>query len=148
MMRLLWVLAMGLLLGGCAFFHPVADVRMNAGDSLNPDSEKRASPVLVRLYQLRQPDAFRDAGFDALHEDPEKVLGDDLLGMEETMLRPGGDWYTERALAEGTRYLGVTAAFRNIDDARWRLVQPADGIFFVPGIDLRVDGVEISNRDD
>ncbi|PAU82136.1 type VI secretion system lipoprotein TssJ [Halovibrio salipaludis] len=148
MMRWLWVLAMGVMLGGCAFFHPVADVRMKAGDSVNPDSEDRASPVLVRLYELREPDAFRDAGFDALHEDPEAVLGDDLLGMEETMLRPGSDWYTERALADDTRYLGVTAAFRNIDDARWRLVRPADGIFFVPGIDLRVDGVGIRNRDD
>lgn len=148
MKRLLGILAMGLMLGGCAFFRPVVDVQVTAGESLNPDSGDRASPVLVRLYELRKPDTFRDAGFDALHGDPEAVLGDDLLGMTETMLRPGGDWHMQRALSAETRYLGVTGAFRNIDDARWRVVQPADGIFFVPGIDLRVDGVEISNRDD
>lgn len=142
------ILAMVLMLGGCAFFHPVADVRVTAGESVNPDSGERASPVLLRVYELRSRDAFRDAGFDALHDDPEAVLGDDLVGMEETMLRPGGSWHTERALQDGTRYLGVTAAFRNIDDARWRVTRPADGIFFVPGIDLRVNGVEIRDRDD
>ncbi|KAA8982816.1 MULTISPECIES: type VI secretion system lipoprotein TssJ [Gammaproteobacteria] len=142
------ILAMVLMLGGCAFFHPVADVRVTAGESVNPDSGERPSPVLLRVYELRSRDAFRDAGFDALHDDPEAALGEDLVGMEETMLRPGGSWQTERALQEGTRYLGVTAAFRNIDDARWRVTRPTDGIFFVPGIDLRVDGVEIRDRDD
>ncbi|MEQ6885538.1 type VI secretion system lipoprotein TssJ [Salicola sp. Rm-C-2C1-2] len=148
MMRLLGALAMGLMLGGCAFFRPVVDVQVTAGDSLNPDSGDRASPVLVRLYELRKADTFQDAGFEALHGNPEAMLGDELLGVTETMLRPGGDWSTQRALSAETRYIGVTAAFRNIDDARWRVVKPADGIFFVPGIDLRVDGVEISNRDD
>ena len=148
MMRLLWIVVMTLMLGGCAFFHPVADVHVTAGESVNPDSGERASPVLLRVYELRSRDAFRDAGFDALHDDPEAALGEDLLGMAETMLRPGGSWHTERALQDGTRYLGVTAAFRNIDDARWRVIRPTDGIFFVPGIDLRVDGVEIRDRDD
>lgn len=147
-MRLLWVMATVLMLGGCAFFNPVADVRVTAGESLNPDSGERASPVLLRLYELKSRDAFREAGFDALHDDPEAVLGDDLLGMEVTMLRPGGSWHTERALQDETRYLGVTAAFRNIDKARWRMIRPADGIFFVPGMDLRVEGVEIRDRDD
>ncbi|XOZ32451.1 type VI secretion system lipoprotein TssJ [Halomonadaceae bacterium KBTZ08] len=147
-MRLLCALVMGLMLGGCAFFHPVADVQVSAGEEVNPDSEGRASPVLVRLYELKAPDAFKDAGFDPLHGDPESVLGDDLLGMKETMLRPGESWHIERALKDETHYLGVSAAFRDIDDAHWRVVRSTNGIFFVPGIELRVDGVEIKNRDD
>ncbi|WP_148416944.1 type VI secretion system lipoprotein TssJ, partial [Haloferax sp. KTX1] len=128
-MRLGLVLGTVLMLGGCAFFHPVADVHVTAGESVNPDSGDRASPVLLRVYELRSRDTFRDAGFDALHDDPEAALGEDLVAMEETMLRPGGSWHAERALQDGTRYLGVTAAFRNIDDARWRVIRPTDGIF-------------------
>jgi type VI secretion system protein VasD len=55
-----------------------------------------------------------------------KVLGADLLAMDEMVLVPGEARRIEYAPVFGTMYLGVVAGFRQLDRAVWRVVEPID----------------------
>ena len=93
---------------------------METTADLNPDPGGRPSPVVVRVYQLRSPGAFDSADFFALYDNEIATLGQNLITREEFELQPGEsrEYNTELDLA--TKYLGVIAAFRDLENARWR----------------------------
>jgi type VI secretion system protein VasD len=95
------------------------------GSELNPNAEGRASPVVVRIYELAAAPAFEAAAFTALFEHPAEALRSDLLAQEEFVLRPGEIQQHDRAaLAPRVQALGVVAAFRELDRAVWHLLVP------------------------
>ncbi|MBB4286254.1 type VI secretion system lipoprotein TssJ [Roseospira goensis] len=91
-----------------------------ADDQVNPNPAGRASPVRVTVFWLRQAAAFQNADFFALADDPAAVLGDDLAGSETLFVRP----QSQQSLSGGTRpgvaYVGVVAAYRDLDGVSWR----------------------------
>jgi type VI secretion system protein VasD len=94
---------------------------METSPDLNPDPGGRPSPVVVRVYQLRSPGAFQNADFFALYDNEIATLGQNLITpAEEFQLQPdeSREYKTELDLA--TKYLGVIAAFRDLENARWR----------------------------
>jgi type VI secretion system protein VasD len=94
---------------------------MEASLYLNPDPGGRPSPVVVRVYQLRSPGAFQNADFFPLYDNEIATLGQNLITpAEEFQLQPdeSREYKTELDLA--TKYLGVIAAFRDLENARWR----------------------------
>lgn len=119
-------------LAGCAGAPPppkpaaatTVNLAFAAAADANPDARGRASPVAVRVYALRASAGFEAADFFALQEGDTGALGADLLQREELVLRPG----ERRALAlqppAGTQAIGVVVAYRDLDRARWRAVQP------------------------
>ena len=78
------------------------------------------SPVVVRVYQLKSPAAFEEADYFQLDKSESDVLGDDLLGKDEYFLSPGASQTVVSEVSPDTRYLGLVAAFYNIDAASWR----------------------------
>jgi type VI secretion system protein VasD len=127
MMRLAAVLitaAMLGLLGGCA--KPAIDLAVASQTNVNPDHTGRPSPVIVKVFEMRSDLAFNQADFRPLFESPVKVLGADLLAMDEMVLVPGEARRIEYAPVFGTMYLGVVAGFRQLDRAVWRVVEPID----------------------
>jgi len=54
--------------------------------NINPDENKRSSPVFVRLYELKSPDVFQKADFIDLYEHDAKVLGADYINKQ--VLKP------------------------------------------------------------
>ncbi len=78
------------------------------------------SPVVVRVYQLKSPAAFEEADYFQLANSEGDVLGDDLLGKDEYFLKPGESEVVVSEVNPDTRYLGLVAAFYNIDAATWR----------------------------
>ena len=98
------------------------------GPDLNPNSGGRASPVEVRIFDLAASKAFESADFQSLFEGAGEVLKQDLVAQEEFMLRPGDIQPRNRNLAPQVKVLGVTAAFRDVEHAIWRLTIPV-----VPG---------------
>jgi type VI secretion system protein VasD len=91
---------------------------------VNPDAAGRASPVVVRLFELKNLDAFGSADFFALSERGKETLGAELLATDEIVLRPGEQRRLERPLHDDTRFVAVVAAFRDLDRARWRASVP------------------------
>lgn len=112
---------------GCAsWFQPTTTLSFSVGETINPDSRDRPSPVVVRVHELSADDAFRDVDFFALYDDPNDALGESLLHEHEQMLRPGDPMDIALRLDGSTRYIGVLVAFQAIDEATWRVVIPAN----------------------
>ncbi len=123
---ILAVAALGLL-SGCpktvkSLIPTSMDARLVASASLNPDPSGRASPLVVRLYELKDRQAFDRADFFDLWDNEAATLGQDLVARDEIQLEPGQQRKLERHLDDATRYLGVVAAFRDLDNADWRSV--------------------------
>jgi type VI secretion system protein VasD len=122
---LILLLLLALPLAGCMKPSPTQlQARLAAAESLNPDVSGRPSPVVVRLYALRASSDFENADFFTLYDDEVAALKDGLLGREEMEIVPGGSLEISREFPPETRFLGVVAAFRDIDQARWRAVTP------------------------
>lgn len=118
----------GLLLTGCASSPPkAAKARMTvvAAADANPAADGRPSPVVLRIYQLKEDAKFTNADFFALFDNDQQALGGDLLAREEVELTPGERRELEFVVAGEAKYLGAMAAYRDIRNAQWRAVQPA-----------------------
>ena len=94
------------------------------GPNLNPNLEGHASPVVVRVFELKQTAAFRAANFSALFERSKEALGDGLVAQQEFILRPGEIRHYDRAGDPQPAALGLVAAFRTLDKDTWRVIVP------------------------
>lgn len=116
----------GALLAGCAPKPVVTTVSITlvAGADANPDARGRASPLTVRVYALKSPGPFEGADFFSLFEKDQATLGAELVQREEMLLRPGETRKLDLTLPPDAKAIGVMAAFRDLDRARWREVRP------------------------
>jgi type VI secretion system protein VasD len=113
------------LLAGCSTLSPYSHVtklnlKLTASDQLNPDLNGRPSPIVVRLYELKHPVAFENADFFSLYERAKESLAPDMVSTEELELRPGETVELKLSVEEGSRYVGVLAAYRDLPDTKWR----------------------------
>jgi type VI secretion system protein VasD len=102
-----------------------AHTRIVVGADANPDPSGRPSPVVVRVYQLRDDGEFAAADFFAIYDKEKETLAQSLVSRQEYVLSPGETRVLELPVNAQTRFLGVVAAFRDIRAARWRAVSQA-----------------------
>jgi type VI secretion system protein VasD len=95
---------------------------ISAGADVNPDAQNRASPIVVRLYLLKEDAAFRAADFYALYEKDQATLGGALVSREDFEFAPGEHHSEELNLPKDARFIGVVAAYRDLRNADWRAV--------------------------
>ena len=115
------------LLSGCSSLSPYStltklNLTLTASDQLNPDLHGRPSPVVVRLIELKHPVAFENADFFSLYERAKDSLAPDLVASEELEMRPGETVSLKLSVEEGSRYVGVLAAYRDLSGSQWRYV--------------------------
>jgi type VI secretion system protein VasD len=111
-------------LTGCSSGPAVLKAEVVAAAQVNPDNRKRPSPVVVRVYELKATTAFDSADFVSLFEKEQAVLGPDLVLREEFVLRPGETKTINKTLSPDTRFIGVLAAFRELERSRWHVAVP------------------------
>lgn len=121
------LMALALLLAGCSALSPYSELTklqltLDAGDQLNPDLNGRPSPIVVRLFELKHPVAFEHADFFSLYERAKESLAPDLVVSEELELRPGEQLALRLSVQPGSRYVGVLAAYRDLEQTQWRYV--------------------------
>ena len=97
---------------------------IQASPLVNPSTSKRPSPLLLRVYELKTAAGFNSADFMTLYQRDKAELGADMLGKEEFVLAPGESKTFSKTLSMDTRFLGVVAAFRDVEHARWRSIVP------------------------
>ena len=112
-------------LAGCASLSPYSTVtkvnlKLTANDQLNPDLNGRPSPIVISLFELKHPVAFENADFFSLYERAKDALTPDLVASEELELRPGETVELKLSVEEGSRFVGVLAAYRDLPDTQWR----------------------------
>jgi type VI secretion system protein VasD len=130
--RQLLLAGIGLTLVGCAASPPAAPVQpkiveptnlvitIAARSDVNPDIRGRASPLSLRLFELKSATAFQTADFFALYDRDQATLGGDMLGREELIVRPGETQSITRKANPDTRLVGIIAAFRDLEHSVWR----------------------------
>ncbi|WP_415055504.1 type VI secretion system lipoprotein TssJ [Halopseudomonas sp.] len=142
------------VLTGCSTVSPYSDLTkldltLEGSSQLNPDLNDRPSPIVLHLMELKHPVAFENADFFTLYQRPREALSPDLIAVEELELRPGEKRELKLAVQEGSRYVAVLAAYRNLPDTNWRFIIPLEekGL---NQIKLRLDaeGIRELNSDD
>jgi type VI secretion system protein VasD len=128
-----WVTALALaaLVSGCGSA-PVVEppppvtvaVNITADANLNPDVQGRASPLVVRVYELTDGSAFAAADFFALWGQEKVVLAATPAQRQEFSLAPGAAATATLKLDADVQQIGVAAAFRDIRNSTWRVVVP------------------------
>jgi len=97
--------------------------------------------------ELKHPVAFENADFFSLYQRPKEALAPDLVTQEELELRPGETRELKVSVQEGSRYVGVLAAYRDLPEASWRYVIAIDEQQR-NAANLRLDERGIRNLDD
>src|SRR4051812_20979385 len=87
---------------------------------VNPDASGRASPVVVRVYQLRNDGEFVASDFFPLYDREKEILGASFISREEYVLAPGESRTLALPIDANARFIGVIAAYRDIRASHWR----------------------------
>jgi type VI secretion system protein VasD len=95
---------------------------------VNPDDKLRASPIQIRIYELKDVSSFETADYIALARSDKKTLGDDLLFKDEFILRPGEKREIKRKGNVSTTAIGIVAGYRDIDRSNWKVTYKIDGV--------------------
>jgi type VI secretion system protein VasD len=95
-------------------------VEAAAAADVNPDPEGRASPVIVRIYQLADDAAFGKAELFPLWDQEAQTLAATTVGRHEMRLAPGGRGEFAFKLDPQVRSIGVAAAYRDFRNATWK----------------------------
>jgi type VI secretion system protein VasD len=99
-----------------------AHAQLIVSSDANPDNSGRASPVVVRLFQLKNDGEFATADFFALYDKEKETLGASFISREEYVLNPGETRALELAVNPDARFVAALAAFRDIRSAQWRAI--------------------------
>lgn len=124
-LKILTALTTLVLLAGCSSMSPYSHItklnlKLTASDQLNPDLNGRPSPIVVQLFELKHPVSFENADFFSLYERAKQTMAPDMVASEEMELRPGETVELKLSVEEGSRYVGVLAAYRDLADTQWR----------------------------
>lgn len=136
------ILAVGCGSGG----PPLLQGSIKADPTTNPDARGRPSPIVVRVYELKALGAFNTADFFSLFDKESEALGSELVGREEFDLRPAEIRPYKRQLQPDTKFIGVVAAFRDLENSRWRQAAPVPAkreVTITVGIEARAVTVAI-----
>jgi len=123
---------------------PVA-MTLSAGADVNPDARGRASPLTVRVYALKSSSAFESADFFSLFDKDQATLGAEMVQREELLFRPGESKKLDMTLAADVKAIGVMAAYRDLERARWRqvrVVEPGKPLALSVSFDARQVRIE------
>lgn len=98
-------------------------LQIQAGTNLNSDEKQRAQAMVIRVYQLKDTNAFWMAPYDAFVQvDRDRAaLGSSLVSMQEITLAPGQSYDVTENVSRKAKYLGVVALFYSPAPNRWRI---------------------------
>ena len=113
---------------------------------LNTDKQQASASLALRVYVLRDADAFQRASFDSLYDNDEAILGASVLRRETLHLRPGETRELALALGSDARFVAVFAAYRELERSQWRsvLVLPNDDVVPPARLDAQARQVQLA----
>jgi type VI secretion system protein VasD len=101
----------------------ITKLEIVASADINPDSQGRASPLVMRFFQLRTDAEFTGAQYFQLYEHEKDVLGASLISRDEFPLAPAAHILQELPVSPDARFFGVSAGYRD-SAAVWRTLVP------------------------
>ena len=119
LIKLLTVAAITTTLVACSGT-PTADISMQAANYLNPDENGASSPIMVSVYELKSPAKFEQGTYEQIANNSSQYLGQDLIDKQTLEIHPGTSKSLNSIISPGTTYIGIIAAYRDLDQSKWR----------------------------
>jgi len=122
------VVLIAMTVAGCASvkdflgFVTKINISFEASEDLNPNAEGRPSPLVVRMYEFEDVKAFKEADFFSLYDSENETIGKFILAKDEVEIKPDSTHYIKRRTKPKAKYIGILAAYRDLDNAQWRAI--------------------------
>lgn len=126
--------------------NPSLQLVLKAEKWINPDINKRSSPVELRVLQLTEQVTFNNLGFQRAFYTSKQILADHFVEQFEFFIQPGQHLMSTIQLNDKTRYVAIMAGFSATDSAEWKLLIPAKNIRNST-ITLHIDGSTLTRAD-
>ncbi|MGJ0486958.1 MAG: type VI secretion system lipoprotein TssJ [Methylomicrobium sp.] len=120
----------------------VVNLKISSAANLNADANGAGAPVMFRIYQLRETNAFNSADFFSLFDKDQATLGAEMARKQELLIKPDGQQTLSLQLEPDIKALGFFAAFRQLDSAQWRAMQPVDA-HQTRSVEIKLKGNEV-----
>jgi type VI secretion system protein VasD len=119
--RLGWFIAV-IGLNGCSLLShaPQMNISIKSARYLNPDVDNDASPLVLKIYELKNSLQFDQVDFLELSNHAISVLKDTLIDQHVIVVRPNENSHLSLTMSPQTRYLGITAAYRYLIFSDWK----------------------------
>ena len=95
-------------------------LELEAAGDINPNSQGRPSPLVLRIYQLTSYSKFEDADFFSLYQKANEVLSGDLENQEEILLKPNEKRTVFYEVSDDIKTIGLLGIFRDYDKGQWK----------------------------
>ncbi|OMH38683.1 type VI secretion system lipoprotein TssJ [Motiliproteus sp. MSK22-1] len=102
------------------------ELQAKASEDINPAADGSAAPLVILIYELSAKSKFESSDFFSLYAEKPATLGDEMIARVEQNIMPGQELTINRELKPETKFIGLVAAFRDIDNASWRLIAPIE----------------------
>jgi type VI secretion system protein VasD len=114
--------------------------------TINPDDQKRTSPVFVRLYELKSPTIFQKADFLDLYEKDTAVLGGDFVNKQNLKpLTPGVNRTEVVHLKNGATTVGLYVEFSQYRGANYKVTVPVvEHSISKNEVTIKISGTDVS----
>jgi type VI secretion system protein VasD len=126
----------------------IVNLEIRSAADINSDTSGKASPVMLRIYELRETSSFGSADFFSLFNQDQATLSSESVRKQELLLKPGDTKMITIQPEPDTRALGFFAAFRQLDTAQWRALMPItahqtqSALIIIKGNELLLKSVE------
>ncbi len=112
---------------------------------INPDELGKASPLFIRMYELKTEKMMEKSGFIDLYERDKEILGADMVAKHELKRFKPGENRTENFVLEKTaNQVALFAEFLEFKDSKFKLIFPvvANNVFRNK-VTIKVSGNEL-----
>jgi type VI secretion system protein VasD len=130
LLKLTGIITISIFLTCCAGVNKVAvnkdniqhTVKLNitTENNLNKNANGHSTPVILIIYQMKSNLTFNTADFFSIYKNSNAVLGDDLISKEPFVVLPNKTQDVSLKIDKAAQYLGIIAAFQNINNSKWR----------------------------
>ncbi|MCW8935088.1 MAG: type VI secretion system lipoprotein TssJ [Gammaproteobacteria bacterium] len=121
------------------------EITFEVDADINPDEMGKASPLFIRMYELKAKKMMKKADFIELYERDKEVLGADMIAVHKLKhFNPGKARSEHFVLDPKTKYVALYGEFLEFKNARYQLIIPvvANNVFR-NSVVIRVSGNEL-----
>lgn len=124
-------------------------ISFKVDSDINPDENRRPSPLFIRMYELKSPKLFKKANFIDIYEQDKDILGEDFVAVQKLRrLKPGEDRENSFVLNKDTQYVALYAEFLKYKNAKYKIIIPVVQHDVIgTTINIRVSGNKILDAD-